>query len=776
MLIITDGFHNTPYQKPTSQCYKTCSSNYVDATQSMLTCITDAKYASGRTTCLNDLQAAADYAYNKISGLTIYTVAVGPVFSTPLAEFDIITKTQRTNQFSATDFTLVNNILNSLTTTVCGKTNSPCSSCCGFCACGVCRVPDSCLAGPCLDASISGTCCKQTPHVCTTTDPCKVASCVNNSVCITSPYPCPAPNKCYSYNCVGGACQQNFLGVPTDPCKTPVCVQPSSDPSTWYIQQKDICTPGNDPCVDYGCTNGVCTAVPKSPPNLCFTCVGGVFQPKTCTPRNKCETASCNTASGSCQYFPIVCDDPLDLCNISYCSSSSGQCVPARVQCSDDPVNKCNLTSGCNKDSGKCEYYKKTCPASADCQDNVCQNATGACALVRGPGCDGICATATCGTQSDICVTKTCDSTKVATNCDITTTLDAQCQAAIAGDTCKEFSRCDIAVAGGCVYTQIQCPADPPCQQYIKDSTYPGCCKVVDKPCGNDPCLVYTCNNVTGVCTSVQKCGASDACTIRSCSATGTCSSTNVTCTLPSQCHIFNGCDVVKGCQFSLKNCTDSDPCTIDSCNAAGICLHLPKSCDDGNFCTDDKCRAADGVCVTVPHPCDDKNACTVDTCNSTLKKCVFTSRPASYCDDNNACTKDSCDATKGCVNTPIVCNDENRCTNDTCDRTYGCLYSPYVCNTILPCTLALCKNTTGNCTTVPLYCSDDSTLIIASSVTGGVLAGIIIGAVLAALFCTGGSYLAYSQMATSGEAPVIANNPLYSQPAPANNPLYTPA
>jgi len=74
------------------------------------------------------------------------------------------------------------------------------------------------------------------------------------------------------------------------------------------------------------------------------------------------------------------------------------------------------------------------------------------------------------------------------------------------------------------------------------------------------------------------------------------------------------------------------------------------------------------------------------------------------------------------------------------------------------------------------LVCGDDNTLIIASSVTGGVLAGIIIGAVIAAVLCSGGSYLAYSQMGTTGEAPVIANNPLYSQPAPANNPLYTPA
>ena len=81
-----------------------------------------------------------------------------------------------------------------------------------------------------------------------------------------------------------------------------------------------------------------------------------------------------------------------------------------------------------------------------------------------------------------------------------------------------------------------------------------------------------------------------------------------------------DSCKGAEGCEHLVLNegeCVDGDACTIGDHCEEGACVGLPIVCDDDNPCTDDFCDALGG-CSTEPNqaPCDDGDACTVaDQC-----------------------------------------------------------------------------------------------------------------------------------------------------------------
>jgi len=149
--------------------------------------------------------------------------------------------------------------------------------------------------------------------------------------------------------------------------------------------------------------------------------------------------------------------------------------------------------------------------------------------------------------------------------------------------------------------------------------------------------------------------------------------------------------DVPKPCQPA--DCNDGNPCTEDGCVKTGGCWHADNAapcsdgnpcsvgdgckggscepgaltaCEDGNVCTDDKCKILGCFHVVNSDACSDGNPCTVgDHCQ--FGACGA-GKPVN-CDDGKACTTEACDAKIGsCVVKTIACG-----LHATCQEPAGC-------------------------------------------------------------------------------------------------------
>lgn len=125
------------------------------------------------------------------------------------------------------------------------------------------------------------------------------------------------------------------------------------------------------------------------------------------------------------------------------------------------------------------------------------------------------------------------------------------------------------------------------------------------------------------------------------------------------------------------------------------------------------------------------------------------------------------CLNSSGCTFINVSCDDRNPCTTDTCDPFVGCKHEYRVClkSDLSPkfahkCGISSCNESTGNCTFRETGCGD-STVVIAASITGGVIAGIIIGIALCFALAGGGAtaYYKYNHPDMSSS---INSNPLY--------------
>jgi len=251
-------------------------------------------------------------------------------------------------------------------------------------------------------------------------------------------------------------------------------------------------------------------------------------------------------------------------------------------------------------------------------------------------------------------------------------------------------------------------------------------------------------------------------------------------------CSYYDGCGVCEGNGQSCCTCDDSDHCTVDTCSITdkSKCKFTAMNCDDLNSCTNDYCTA--GICHNDIIPCSSSNVCF----NCSAGACTPLPNP---CNDNDPCTLDQCDNTNGCSNPPNTCDDGDDCTTDTCVAGVGCQHAPINCDTGLFCQDHVCVHGVG-CTNFTKTCvvSDADCYVgvcsesarscakqkrskanpvtcnkkaKAAVITGGIIAGIVIGAVIFLVLASvaGKKSFDFYMNSRSADDP-IKTNPLYEE------------
>lgn len=562
-----------------------------------------------------------------------------------------------------------------------------------------CTTEDVCAQGVCVGAVIS---CDD-ENLCTD-DACDAATgCIHSD----NQIPCPDDDVCTGPDvCLDGACNSGPIdcddGLP--------CTADSCDPTKGCVHVPDdaLCDDAN-PCTTDECQllSG-CVSVPNTVAcddglhcTYDDTCAGGVCngQPVLCNDGVDCTVDACDPETGSCTYVAdeAICDDD-NLCTLTSCDLDigcvtldddgaecddgvactdedlclEGACVPGTNICPCEVDADCNDADQCNgvyicelldNDLTACALLAKPvlCPSLADspCQANVCQAASGECAIVDVD--DGTpCADTDACTTDELCLSGEC--TLAAVDCDdaVDCTLDS-CEPLIgcvhtpSAEACEDAVECTVdscLLLEGCLHT----PDNGPCDDGVG-------------------CTVDVCSEDTG-CEHLEDTGPCD---------------DAVACTLDI-------CDLETGC-YSVPDdalCEDGSPCTADTCDSEGCSAeHLDGPCEDGNLCTqDDLC--VEGACQTgTPLDCDDGDPCTKDGCDPSDGECsTKPQEDGTSCEDDSACTQpDACEEGV-CVSGPeATCDDAIDCTLDTCDPTTGCQYEgdDAGCDDANPCTTDLC-------------------------------------------------------------------------------------
>ena len=361
-----------------------------------------------------------------------------------------------------------------------------------------------------------------------------------------------------------------------------------------------------------------------------------------------CVTNQCDPKTGKCALANAEdnspCDDgnpatKADSCaggqcyagvNISVCSGD-GDCAAW------DDGDKCDGALTCK--AGKCEVTLKTavqCSSSGPCDVQVCDPATGKCAVV--PPADNAC------DDGDKCTT---------------------------GEGCKD-GKCAVGQKTDCddqnTCTDDSCnPNDGQCMQMPTNAA----CEDGDKCTANDKCELGKC-----VAGKANACDDGNVCTNDVCKE-GKCTNAKVdgaACKLASACFGVSVCK--QGvCEAGPKTeCKGGTACKPVSCEEPKGCVTksapLSTPCDDGNACTDkDACEVIGciGQDRKVGDACDDGEPCTVETkCQGSQfnLKCLGLPKTNAQCTDNNDCTTDQCEPGKGCVHQNA--QDGETCVIDT--------------------------------------------------------------------------------------------------------------
>ncbi len=418
-----------------------------------------------------------------------------------------------------------------------------------------------------------------------------------------------------------------------------------------------------------------------------------------------CAANQCQPATGQCAMMPKPDQTPCsdgnlcttgEACQSGICKASQGADTcgcKADADCAKyEDGDACNGKLFCNLAQAKCELNPATvvvCPTGLDavCGKNVCDKATGACALAFASTATLCDADGSPCTPYDHCEAGKCKADVSLCQCQVA----GDCAAWEDGDLCNGNLYCDVA-AKKCAVNPASVPA--PCAQT-----------------GTGACSVQACVAATGKCAAVASfeggpCSDGDACTAGEKCAAGVCGTgQGVVCDDNQPC-TDDTCDKAKGC-VTLANagtCTDGNLCTAGDKCAGGVCLAgAASACDDQNVCTSDVCDKSMG-CMHNPLPgegaCDDGDPCTIgEKCLFPLGKCG--GGAAKSCDDGKVCTKDSCVAGIGCEYLPVAgscsdgdactvgdacgggaclpgsatkCDDGNVCTDDSCDKAKGCV------------------------------------------------------------------------------------------------------
>eukprot|EP00727_Mastigamoeba_balamuthi_P005420 m51a1_g1498 hypothetical protein (982) ;mRNA; r:331153-335037 len=638
------------------------------------------------------------------------TLRTGSVYSIALGVGNELVEDQLRSfsdvYIKADSFYTLSTVLGNLLTTTCQDfPESPCgASCKGFCGCNVdCECPTEC---PVKDA-------------------CTISKCsYGPNGCVDTTKTCDDNNKCTDDTCdtVSG-CKYTAFDVKTRCANSNKCKIPQCNPSQG-----------------------------------CF------WTDKTCTPSDKCHTSVCNTATGTCDETKISCDDNNE-CTIDACDPLKG-CTHV-VNCDDG--NPCTDDKCLNK---KCDHNTPhDCTSPDYCQIGTCDTKVGCVYSKRD------CA------DTDVCTYDTCD--KASSKCLHTKAGDECSYCAQAPPTCEDKKCATVSCKdnlvtrkGECVWnfdvssSAHYCNDGNPCTNDECDAAT-GVCTHHDRtnatcvPQQKNMCFPQKCDQTTGNCVEHPvTCTASSACFTAQCDpATGKCYETSIC--LDPVCQV---CNVVNGQGVCTAKCPNLN-CSTATCNN-GICNYTAISCDDHDFCTIDTCDPASG-CVYTPNPCDDGNPCTRDFCNTSTQKCNSTA----LCYDGKWCTDDVCvtdpnNPTNATCKFPRrSCSEigldgpERECFAADCSEKYTKCYKKLL-NSSLADACGSCVKTYDPQKRRDTGCIGALGWKTATAViTGGVIAGIVIAAVVGFLiFAAVSSYGTWKlvQMSKMGQGMAAHNNPMY--------------
>jgi hypothetical protein len=527
------------------------------------------------------------------------------------------------------------------------KSDKECCSKAGdLCDDGKACTVDKCdtAKGQCTHVKPDGVCCSDSD--CVLTDPCLVASCVDNE-CRTGPDKfkpdccsdtfkptCDDSNYCTIDACdvvqSGGwkSCSHKM-----DPNK-PGCCNIGNGAANDQCDDGQPCT--WDYCNEYKCVN-LKTA------ECCETTLD-------CDDNNPCTADKCTILSGDkagtcsktkvdgCCISVADCQDnkfcTIDACNYSAFSCKNDKpdpsCCDTDEECNDGKF--CTVKVCVNHQClfGPDKFKPGCCDGNADCNDGKA------------------CTIDTCETASHQCLYASngdptcCNGPE---DCD-----DGDCTTV---DYCDGFNKCKHGPAPDKCKADIDCDDGNPCSA-DKCTVVNGCgscehaevpaaqCCQADYGCNdNNPCTTDTCDVNTGKCShgTVSNCCKDDVDAQTACNDNNACT---IEYCVGNQCR---NTVPKNGCCASNADCNDADTCTNDTCAnivaGKGACQYAAISgctagCDpgwsadklsDGNVCTVDQCVLVNGTYkvshTPIPSCCIDKFDCN-DSLPCTYDYCIF--------------------------------------------------------------------------------------------------------------------------------------------------------
>lgn len=529
---------------------------------------------------------------------------------------------------------------------------------CGFSNTTLCRSPDTCYQGACLQNF------NDTNTICDEPSSCRNAAYCDGFGGCPERTGRPDGSSCGPYVsfcntgriCSAGSCVNNYTASGTICGPQLPCCLPDTCDGIGNCQSGDNLPDGTScgqsgPCGSQNCSSGQCVTV----------LVNGTL----------CNASSSTClASAYCVGDSFVCPDQLPLDNGTLCQVGSGCvsnafCDGINASCIASEPLTCDDSSHCTSDQcifnsssghAQCQAVDIPCFGNA-CYPSSCSPSMGC--TINATQCfnNNSCATASCVNTSG-CVL-------------IPSPIGSPCDD---GDLCTINDRCD---------GNMSCISDPRC--------LPG------------QCFSQTCS--VGVCTS-SPANESMPCTP---DTTESCTFSSANCLIGYQCAggqcsgVFQ--DTFTQCRPAANDCDAPEYCTgLSACCPPDVNLNNQALCGSGlHTCGADRCVA--GVCTAVP-----SNNNTI--CNLSTNVCLQSSR----------CGPSSIDCgplipIEGCCNTDTDCDPLYRCNYlHICEAVpQGCLSDG--CTSTVGCLAASCNNQTFECqlTTNESFCQNTSICTVAS-------------------------------------------------------------
>ena len=450
--------------------------------------------------------------------------------------------------------------------------------------------------GVCLNLTGDVNNCGSCGNVCPgSTDPCKVAACVNGS-CTTvagnNGAPCEDGDLCtVGDTCQSGVCKPGSVkvcGASNDPCAILVCDPTTGECVPQAANAGAVCREAQGECDLPAFCTGTSTGCPDNPlkeaGTVCREAAGPCDVPEFCTgDSNQCPENEFLPAGTVCLEAQGPCAGP------SLCSGDGAQCpenplLPDTTVCRE-AAGPCDVPEFCTGDSNQCPE-NEFLPAST-----VCREAEGECDVAatctgNGAQCpdngfkaDGV----PCDNDNDLCTLDTCQNGVCRGG------QQKTCPAST--DPCK-VNVCNPAT-GDCV--TLNAPNGIPCEDgdlcTVGDTCQNGTCQAGSPktcPASTDPCKVNVCVPATGLCVAQNgpngvPCNDNNLCTVGDTCQNGTCQGgTRKTCPAGQTCVPATGvCQCTTGVTCGNLCCSGNQgTCCPTGTRRAGQCRSNLSACN----------------------------------------------------------------------------------------------------------------------------------------------------------------------------------------------------